>query len=193
MPFPPMLSFTPMLAFAPSDWASSRSLSSSPLPAACIGRADPLRIAAFARDNALIEELAFHWVACAGERFSEVRARNLVPAASKLKLAKGGEVERIRGEAIAVGNRADLFEPTLGTLVLGDRDGAVQRDNRGRTYRDQLVVERDDSLPVRVVRAEGARVDRRDRSLDVILAECGTCGGKLQKLQSFVHELVIPS
>jgi hypothetical protein len=116
-----------------------------------------------------------------------------VPPAAKFKLAKRRGVERICGEAIAVGNRADLFEPTLGTLVLRDRDGAVEGDNRGRTYRHQRVVEENDGFPVRVFRAESARVNRCDRGLDVIRGEFGTCGGKLQELQSFGHELLIPS
>jgi len=72
---------------------------------------------------------------------SEVLARGLVPPAAQLKLAKRRRVEGIRGEAIAVGNGADLFEPTLGPLILRDRDGTVQRDNRRGTYRHQRVVQ----------------------------------------------------
>ena len=49
---------------------------------------------------------------------------SLVPPAPKLEFAKRRRVERIRGEAIPVANRADLFEPPLGALVLCDRDGA---------------------------------------------------------------------
>jgi len=96
---------------------------------------------AFARANAPIEEAALHRVARECDGCSEVLARGLVPPAAQLKLAKRRRVEGIRGEAIAVGNGADLFEPTLGPLILRDRDGTVQRDNRRGTYRHQRVVQ----------------------------------------------------
>jgi hypothetical protein len=54
------------------------------------------------------------------------------------KFAKRGEVERVCGEAITVGNMTDLIEPVLGTLALRDCDGAIERDNRGRTNQHNL-------------------------------------------------------
>ena len=76
-----------------------------------------LRIASIARPHALIEESALHRIARQSERCAEVLARGLVPPAAKLKLAQCRGVERICGKGVAVDNRADLFEPTLGTLV----------------------------------------------------------------------------
>ena len=57
------------------------------------------------------------------------RALSCLPL-RKFELAERGGVERIVGEAIAVGDGADLFEPALWTVALRDRDGAVERDNR---------------------------------------------------------------
>src|SRR5262249_51058046 len=101
----------------------------------------PLLPSAAARAHAPLEEPSLHGVTRERERGSEVRARNFVPPAAQLELAERREVERIGGEAIAVGDRADRFEPALGTLVLRDGDGAVERDDRGRTNRHQRVVE----------------------------------------------------
>src|SRR5271168_625097 len=100
----------------------------------------PLRVASFARAEAAIEEPALHRVARQCERCSEVLARRLVPPAAKLELADRRGIERICGKAIAVGDRADLFEPTLGTLGLCDRNGPVEGHYRGRTYRHQRAV-----------------------------------------------------
>ena len=67
-------------------------------------------------------------------------ARDLVPPAAKFELAKRRMVERIGGEPIAVGDSANLFEPAFGAFVLRDGDGAVEGNDRGRTYRHQRVV-----------------------------------------------------
>lgn len=71
--------------------------------------------AAFARVHALLEGSPLHGVARQRERCSEVLARGLAPSAAKLKLTERRVVERIGGDAIAVGDRMDLFEPALGT------------------------------------------------------------------------------
>jgi len=148
--------------------------------------------AALARANASIEETALHRVARQSERRPEVLARGLIPAAAKLELAERRRVERICSEAIAVGNGADRFEPTLRSLALRDRNGAVERDDRRRAYCHQRVVERNDRSPVRILRAQSACMNRRDCGFDVILGEFGARSGKFQKFQSFTDELLIP-
>src|SRR5215467_2834250 len=100
--------------------------------------------------KALLEESALHGVPGERECCSKVLASGLAAPASKLELAKRCEVERIGGEPADVTNRADLFEPAVGTFVLRDRDGAVERDNRGRMDRHQRVVECNDAFPIRI-------------------------------------------
>jgi hypothetical protein len=60
--------------------------------------------------------------------------------AAQLKLAKRRRIKWISSEAIAVLNRADRLEPVLRSIALRDRNGAVERDNRGRTDRGQRIV-----------------------------------------------------
>jgi hypothetical protein len=50
------------------------------------------------------------------------------------------QIKWISGEAIAVLNRADRLEPVLRSIALRDRNGAVERDNRGTTDRGQRIV-----------------------------------------------------
>ena len=60
--------------------------------------------------------------------------------AAQLKLAKRRRIKWTSSEAIAVLNRADRLEPVLRSIALRDRNGAVERDNRGRTDRGQRIV-----------------------------------------------------
>ena len=81
-----------------------------------------LRGGAFTRTHALLDELSLHGIAREAERRSEVLAGDFISPAVKFELAQRGMEERVGGEAIAAG------------------DGAVQRNDRGRTYRHQRVV-----------------------------------------------------
>ena len=80
-------------------------------------------------------------------------------------------IERIVGEAVRASNRANLFEPALRTLALCDGDGAVERDDRRRANGQQLVVQRDDRCPVRLLSAMRGRMNPRDRGFEVILGQ----------------------
>ena len=99
-----------------------------------------LQSSLFTRTHALLEKLLLHGIAREGERRSEVLAGDFVSRAVKFELAERGMVERVGGEAIVVGDGANLFEPAFGAFVLRDGDGAVQRNDRGRTYPHQRVV-----------------------------------------------------
>jgi hypothetical protein len=68
-----------------------------------------LGMASLACISTLIEEPALHPVVNQSERCLEVLARRRMPFASKLKLAQRTGVERIGSEALAVGDRANLF------------------------------------------------------------------------------------
>ena len=59
--------------------------------------------------------------------------------------------------------------------------------------RHQLVVERNDHSPVRVLRAMRGGVNRCDRGLDVILGQLGTGGREIEQSLSFGDEMCIPS
>jgi hypothetical protein len=99
------------------------------------------RIASLACANALIEESAFHRIARQRQSRAEVLARDFVPPTAQLKLAKGRRVKWIASEAIAILDRVDRFEPTLRTIALRDRNGAVERHDRRRAYRHQRIVQ----------------------------------------------------
>ena len=101
----------------------------------------PLLLAALARVNAPIEKSAFHRVARERKRCLEMRARGRVLSATKLELAQRGGIERIGGEAIAVLDRVDFRKPAFGAVALRNRDGAIERDNRGGPDRHQRVVQ----------------------------------------------------
>ena len=59
------------------------------------------------------------------------------------------------------GQPVDEREGDFRAVQLGDRDGAVERDDRRRVEPGQLVVERDDLGPVRVPTRWGRRCGRR--------------------------------
>ena len=99
------------------------------------------RIASLAFANALIEESAFHGIARQRQSRAEVLARDFVAPTAQLKLAKSRRVKWIASEAVAILDRANRFEPTLRTIALRDRNGAVECHNRRRAYRHQRVVQ----------------------------------------------------
>jgi hypothetical protein len=88
-----------------------------------------------------MEELAFHRIARQSQRRAEVLARNVMAPTAQLKLAKGRRVKWVASKTIAILDRLDRFEPTLRTIALRDRYGAVERDNRRRPYQDQRIVQ----------------------------------------------------
>ena len=140
-----------------------------------------LRSGVFSRTNTLLDELSLHGIACEGERRSEVLARDFISPVVKFELAERGVEERVGGEAIAVGDGAHLFEPAFRAFVLRDGDGAVQRNDRGRTYRHQRVVKGNDFSPVSVLGAMGHRVNRCDCGLHVIFGQLGTRCRKIKE------------
>ena len=99
------------------------------------------RIASLACANALMKKSAFHRIARQRQSRAEVLARDFVPPTAQFKLAKGRRVKWIASEAIAILDRADRFEPTLRTIALRDRNGAVECHDRGRAYRYQRIVQ----------------------------------------------------
>ncbi len=70
-----------------------------------------LRSGAFACTDALLQELSLHGIARERERGEEIFVRVLRLSTPKLKLAKRGVVERIAGETVRIGYRANLFQP----------------------------------------------------------------------------------
>ena len=99
------------------------------------------RIASFARANALFEEVPLHRVAGQRQRRTEVFARRVVSPAAQLKLAKRRRVKWIASKAVAILDRVDRFKPTLRTVALRDRYGAVESDNRRWPYQDQRIIQ----------------------------------------------------
>src|ERR1700733_13425737 len=89
---------------------------------------------AFARSHSLLKETPLHRVARKRGGFSEVLARDRVPAASVLKLSQRGVVERIASQTAGIRDPTNLFQPAVRTISLGNRNGAIERHNRGRTH-----------------------------------------------------------
>src|SRR5215813_6491987 len=97
-------------------------------------------------------------------------------------------VERIGGKAIGVKDSINLFEPALRAFMLGNSNGPVECNDRGRAYRYQGVVKRNDFSPVSLLRATGHRVNRRDRGLHVIFGQLGTRCREIEEPLPFSHE-----
>src|SRR5262249_60823698 len=116
-------------------------------------------------------------------------ARNAMLPAPKLKLAHRREVKGITGKTVALRDRVDLLQPALRAIALRDRDGAVERDDRGRTDSHQRVVKRHDRLPIRVLGLGSGRVDRGDGRLQMVWGQLAASGRELQELEALEHEL----
>src|SRR5262245_44892061 len=156
-------------------------------------RGDLLPNRAFTRIDALLEKAPLHGVSRQVERLVEVLARDLGSSAVKFELAERRMIERIGGKAIAVGDSMNLFEAAFGAFMLGDSDCPVECNDRGRAYRYQGVVKRNDFSPVSLLRATGHRVNRRDRGLHVIFGQLGTRCREIEEPLPFSHELWIPT
>src|SRR5262249_8732990 len=102
-------------------------------------------------------------------------------------------VEGIAGKAIGPGDGANLLEPPDWSVALRDCDGAVERDDRRRANGHQLIVERDDHVPVRVLGAMRGRVNPGDRRLHVILRQLWAGSRELEQSLSFGDEAWVPS
>ena len=123
----------------------------------------------------------FHRAAGQCEGGAEVFAGGVGAAGAKLKFAERGVVEGIAGEAIGIRDGANLFEAALGAIALSDGDGAVERYDRRRTNGHQLVVERNDHLPIGVFGARRGGVNPGDGGLQVILGEFGAGGREIEQ------------
>ena len=66
------------------------------------------------------------------------------------------------------GQRVDQLERLPRAVDLRDRDGPVERDDRGRREDEELVVEREDLFPVGVGCSGRVAVDRVDRRLELV-------------------------
>ena len=82
-----------------------------------------------------------------------------------------------RGESLGAGDAANLLDAASGTILLRDGNGAIERDDRGRAYRHQRVVERNDRAPVRLLRAESAAAAElsQQQSADVAASFQAAC------------------
>src|SRR5579862_6275159 len=99
----------------------------------------------------MLQKPAFCGVAGEGEGGAEMLAGELGPAGARFKFAERGMVKGIAGETLRIGDGANLFEPALGTFMLRDGDGAVERHDRRRANGRQSVVKRNDHSPIRIL------------------------------------------
>ena len=76
------------------------------------------------------QEPALHRVPRKRQRGSEVSGRPLAVAEPQFELSKGRGVKRIRSEPFGTRDGLNLVDAPLCSVSLGDRDGAVQGDNR---------------------------------------------------------------
>src|SRR5262249_39551381 len=91
-------------------------------------------------------------------------------------------VERIGGEAIAVGDSTNLFEPAFGAFLLGDSDGPVKCNDRGRAYRYQAIVKGNDFSPVSLLGPMGHCVNRSNGGLQMVFGQLGTRCREIEEL-----------
>src|ERR1700677_5176310 len=91
----------------------------------------------FTHANAPFKELAFQRIACQRKRCAEVFAGCLMPSTAQFKLTQCRRIEWVCGKTIAVNNRTHLFESALRSVMLGNGDGAVKRNNGRGTHGHQ--------------------------------------------------------
>ncbi len=106
-----------------------------------------------------------------------------------LELAERRMVERIVLHALDADDGMNLFETSLRTLALRDRDGAIERDDWRGPDGHQRVVQPDDLAPIRVFGARCARMNCGDGGFDVILGELGTSRGLIEQTASLFNEV----
>jgi hypothetical protein len=75
---------------------------------------------------------------------------------------------------------------------LGQRDGAVERDDRRRRQRVQLVVERRDGAPVGAVKGGGEGVDRVDGGLELVRARLTALDARTDDRLAFCDQPPVP-
>src|SRR5215469_7503963 len=80
----------------------------------------------FAGANAVLEKTTLHRIARQLERNDKMFTRALKMAATNLKFAERGMVERIVGKTLWVLNRMDLFQPALRPFALRDGNRPVE-------------------------------------------------------------------
>ena len=119
-------------------------------------------------------------------------ARKVEVAAAELKFAQRGGIKWIIGETIAIFDCLYLGNSAFRALVLGDRDGAVERDHGRRMNLHQCIVQCDDHLPIGILYPESGGMRGSDCRFDVILDDQLAGRGKLQQSEPFKHELSIP-
>lgn len=78
------------------------------------------------------------------------------------------------------------------TLDLRERDGTVQRHDRGRRDREQVVVEREDLRPVRRGDVRAVRVHRLDRGLELVRARPPAAQAPPHELEPLRDERRVP-
>jgi hypothetical protein len=89
--------------------------------------------------------------------------------------------------------RVDRLERTSGTVAFRDSDCTVERDDGRELYDSQLVVERNDLVPISVGRDVGVAVHRGDRSLDLVRARPVPAQTRTHNRLSFDNEIAIPA
>src|SRR5262245_52492115 len=152
-------------------------------------RGDLLPNRAFTRTDALLEEAALHGVSRQVERLAEVLARDLGSSTAKFELPERRMIERIGGEAIAVGDIMNLFAAAFRAFMLSDSDCPVECNDRGRAYPHQAIVKGNDFSPVSLLGAMGHRVNRRDCGFHVILGQLGTRCREIEEPLPFRNQL----
>jgi len=142
--------------------------------------------------RAALEELTFHCIPCARARRANMRPRLHCAAELLFQLAERGEVERVRGEPIDVGDRRNLGEPSLRSLILRDSDCAIERHHRRWPQPHQGVIELDDHPPIRILQRARTRVNRRDCGLYVKLGNRRSRRRMIEQPFALGNELTIP-
>lgn len=119
-------------------------------------------------------------------------SRDRMPPAPQLELSQRRLVERVRAEPVAIGDACNLFEAALGTLVLSNGNGAVERNDWRGPDAHQRVIEHNDLRPIRVLRLACCGVNPGDRRFDVILAQIRSRRGPLEQALPARRELGVP-
>src|SRR5438270_10025447 len=77
-------------------------------------------------------------------------------------------------------------------MGLRDGNGPVERHDRGRGEREELVVEREDLVPVGFGRCDGVAVDGVDRGLELVGTWLVSPQASFDERLAFLDQIVVP-